>query len=1237
MSFQVYTDARGGGRSGRGRGRGGGRSGSNPTGTRSTPKPAATPASTGHLTFERASFFQCESNKKYCVGTGSPEETYFMTKCFETLNVASKMTDCPKHPGLMAAYANADAEFMDIEHIKYHNLRLIPNQKPDKIPIEFQGDFTTEEYVCYEDEDGNVYAINPDGYHYHCLKSNSWPYTFELVMRVEMENFNLNSKGEVTQRPIHYAIQLSCKSLPKNYSTWDGTELMRAYLHPVKPNSQVIQIQMGEIAQGVFCPWPALGNTPAHLFVGDRDLVDALFKQANWRLAPELHEPANDMPFIMQGGSTGSETLQNIDHKLCVWSKKGKDDEGTWTHLANFAVDAVLAIYEFADGSNNTPRVRIKVHRRIHYDNEDTLYITPEFSDMSDQSAGLIEAEIILAIHEIKDHRELGAEFAKVSALLLTEKLGPLTLKQWLNQLEWPEVTRVATNFGRQKNSDLFVMGNVCFQKGQVMPHEEAGITLLPAYFSTGINGLLPVRQDEFPRIMVVPQPWIRYGFFMRTFVEDMPNMFHNNYIPALAAVASAMMHMQYTKYTSGQALNKCCFASYLHSSAAGTGKSEICSFINGLVGQTYRGMWVGAMGTMPAVMARLKQQSCLSLALDEIVMRDQKNDKDYSVKLKHLVHSVYDQTVRGCMTSGGTSQGETKPLTSFIGTSNIIPNEDDDAFLQRLLLIKFEPLNAQDSDSSLSSSRNTSWQVAKEVASCLLPDFEAILHKGKLDAEAINDCCTFMNQACGHHFSRNANGWGMLLYHLLQLEALMQADKDDLDKIFEYVCRTAVRQDYFATKQSSPMSAFVLLLDEVRSSLAQNPLALEEKSIHWHNFRTSIKPVGFASLTTGAYYAVRLDSVINVIKTVKKVPIKKTEILRAVEDCAWASFGRGKFYNPMYNPFPISEERVDEATGISTRVPLPEESLEENTLEVFNCLFMKKANYDEIITAVASVNDDLKDYTTIAIKSAKPDWNGGQPYNFYHTVICDPVRGCPTGWFGYRGAAQCPLGRYSFVGGNGALHMRTAPPEGTEGFLDGLQEQHKQAGWPGIYECFHPLIIKAHFMESLQSGLPPLTSTLPPCFKYNPFKFRNDPGDTPMPNDPDTLRYLQGLGTPPSSPARSRTAMGSTPGSLRGGAGSSRFPLTDSPGNSPAGGPNDDDFSSKRKSAPPNAPKPSKRMKSRVVESDDEEGEELGEEDEEVVSYRLIEPFDDCSSLTPQCPFAGRGGDACFGRGVHR
>ena len=79
---------------------------------------------------------------------------------------------------------------------------------------------------------------------------------------------------------------------------------------------------------------------------------------------------------------------------------------------------------------------------------------------------------------------------------------------------------------------------------------------------------------------------------------------------------------------------------------------------------------------------------------------------------------------------------------------------------------------------------------MIRELLSALTPDFTTILHNGKLDRQAIQDCAAFLQAAIGRKRDRNANMWGILLYFMLILNMMFQCGKEEQKDVFEWYAK---------------------------------------------------------------------------------------------------------------------------------------------------------------------------------------------------------------------------------------------------------------------------------------------------------------------------------------------------------------------------------------------------------------------------------------------------------------
>jgi hypothetical protein len=461
---------------------------------------------------------------------------------------------------------------------------------------------------------------------------------------------------------------------------------------------------------------------------------------------------------------------------------------------------------------------------------------------------------------------------------------------------------------------------------------------------------------------------------------------------------------------------------------------------------------------------------------------------------------------------------------------------------LQRLLLILFAPLQREEGDND-DDDIYGQWTVCRQLMSALAADFENILHDGKLDSEALSDCCKFMQKATGVTLSRNANLWGNLLYYMIALEGISQAGRDKLDAIFEWICRQAPKQAYMATKHSSSLDSFILELDKCRR-LVENPLVAEEKSVFHHNFRTNIKPEGYAELGGVTYYAIRVDKVCQVIKNVTRVEIRPEEVQRAANETSFCVYARGCFYDAMKSGWPITHTHVDDATGVFSTIPLPEDKLTFGMCKQDRCLFIKQDAYHKIVSDCEQQGSTRPDFRGIEIRSANLDYNGGNPYNFYDRVI--NLDGS-LAWFGFRNLYGhafenfCGIGNMCNIGVGSEMQIHNM-----------FDDLNARGNWPSVQEQLNLTSILEYYNYTHHAD----PQSLPPALGLNPFGFRNEGGDEPMPQCPVRAQWERDYTTGPSAfdpqsppPARRHSqelrSGDDAPAANRMAPGSSRTPLS--------------------------------------------------------------------------------------------
>ncbi|KAL3922991.1 MAG: hypothetical protein SGPRY_004364, partial [Prymnesium sp.] len=202
---------------------------------------------------------------------------------------------------------------------------------------------------------------------------------------------------------------------------------------------------------------------------------------------------------------------------------------------------------------------------------------------------------------------------------------------------------------------------------------------------------------------------------------------------------------------------------------------------------------------------------------------------------------------------------------------ANTLCNEDDKAFQSLILMITFDSLKyPEEADPNLYSE----WVVCRELLSALTPDFASILWDGKRDREAIKDCAAFLQRAIGRKRDRNAN----IMYELSSHQSILE----------QFVLH-------------------ILKCKELRSS----PLGKEEETLYLHNLRenarvTPASAVYYNGLNSTKYWAVRVESVVGVIKKITGRAFSATEIYRLANESEWACKSVCRFYDTVVARAPL-------------------------------------------------------------------------------------------------------------------------------------------------------------------------------------------------------------------------------------------------------------------------------------------------------------------------------------------
>ena len=610
-------------------------------------------------------------------------------------------------------------------------------------------------------------------------------------------------------------------------------------------------------------------------------------------------------------------------------------------------------------------RLRVKVRR--HQRNDRTEFIAPgDHRDYAD--AGILVADVDIKRRNIKTLNDVRNQFLSVSeSLTTTDKMTPGMLNELLHSLDHPPATINIVNFGRQPDGSM-VFANTVLDGGKLGHVETLGID--NEYFSTRDLKLLPA---HFPRIVLCREPWVPAILWDSIVNVYLAEIFLNNRVQALCTLAWATLQLQASQIwvqRYGRTGNP---SLILYSPGKNTGKTTAMQLVHALTGQNERPIPLGANASTAYVNDSLTLYADVPQCYDELLSKGE-GDQNESKKWKDVVHSVYDQTPRSNL------RHNAKPVSGLCATTNWLPNKTDDKFHDRVLVVHFDPLDASDATSS------NLFPLLERCMSFMLPFLESIaLHAG-----GIADCQAFMNEVADTKFNRNANLWGLLLYMTILL--CFAGNKHEVDDVFEYITNTSMRAHREQEKNGSPIRQFMLHLHKVHSSANADPIGIMQRSVHWHNLRTTARRSNSPHDTMAdPLVAVRLDSVLLVIKNVLNVTLDADLIKQSAIDTGEAYLHKAKiFYDTRSHEWPIYTTLVDDATGLSTRIPLPEEQLTAASLSDYGkpALWFKAAHYEAVILDQYNNTDHL-DYKTVLITR-----EDGSEVNLYEEISFITWRG---------------------------------------------------------------------------------------------------------------------------------------------------------------------------------------------------------------------------------------------------
>ena len=889
-----------------------------------------------------------------------------------------------------------------------------------------------------------------------------------------------------------------------------------------------------------------LGLPVEYIAFACNGLRDSLFDQSQWPMreeeAPEEEEEGEDAArdeMMMGGGARGRYIFEVVDHQLCVHEERNRNREEGEVNVTvcNFWIPRAIETQQFIDDSHEKPLYKILARQRLAHgpDDGDVYYLSEEDTLRKPclKQYSYLDVEVTLNICDMKTPDNVYTTFAKAHSDLRCSSFTPEMLRCYMLTLDRCPTTGVITRWGKQVEG-TWVFANIAHKNGELLDLKDAGFGYSVSYFNN--NPVLPMNRANFPRLVIIPFPHVRYQIGVNMWHNLMPAIFINNELPAKATFAATVLGLHADRLWKGESgLFKGMPVTWLYSKHHGTGKTA-ASYL----GQAIAGRWseplMAGDASKPITAEKLSSMQNLTLFIDDYVPPKEKGVATSRV-LSQESRMFYEGAAR-CVS------GKIRQIRSgVVFSANSTVNDEDNAMQSRLLTIIFSELKctSADTDAQLMQEFN----IACELMSALQVDLAQIgLYEGKLDGEAIKDWESFLGAVLGRRRDRNVAEWAKLSYILSLLSMAFQDTDVELERMFDWILTQTTRSIFILNANPGLLDQFLIAIIECRETLQPDVLKSKPSDcLFWHNMRTNTRPAAY----NGHWMAFRLLEVCKVIQNLTGKVFKHTEIL---EECkgvdGWHS-GSSHFYDLVSKqmPWPISKEQEPEdgvmPSGLRLLAPLTEDELVAETLTSQRCLYIKKEFYTQKRQELEKSSMPEVDYKQVVIQSA----NARQAdYNFFEAV----TNKSDGGWFGWRSLMQgnfapfCGADNYLFVGSRHSP-VRTKPR---------VEALCIEAGYGSVAETFAPGRLREFFGYEMPTadGL----HALPPSYRLIPFVARNERDDVWL---SDPIPEEEGSQEPPTwgelleepSPKRAKNGGSSfTPPSC-----SSQTPLRECDGNSPA------------------------------------------------------------------------------------
>ena len=510
---------------------------------------------------------------------------------------------------------------------------------------------------------------------------------------------------------------------------------------------------------------------------------------------PVQREQSQDLQSSV--GSSRSESskyeFEQSDGFLYVLTKKDK------MQVANFYIEQILAIY--------TSTVSPPIYKVLCHCN----------------------GEEIVAMLEPSRYRystDVFAAFQSIDCSMFTIDVGPAMLAAYLLSIPHkPPKSKLVTYWGLQTDN-MVVLGNGAFDAttGDTMRVNETEWAVWDKIFTD--DKVHAYKLEDFPRIVRMPLH-CKYTVGYKLINEICPQMFLNNYWPAMTVLAWQIVAMYYPYMQKGEfgggAGNPVLYITGNH----GTGKSSASRMAAAMTG--HFGPLASGQTTM-AAMLRSATQSTLPIHYEDPKFSDDVNS--WTSRFGGIVRTFFDGSER--MVCGKT---DTPRGTFAVSTNEPMPCADDTALWSRVIYVQFHSLVGDPPAASLYSD----FTQACMLHSTLMPEYFTLARPTDgFDTCAINDFTAFLDEVTCTSRERNNSGWARVGYTMVLLTKLYQGSYEKMHELLEYVARSC---HYQATRMLSSPGLFDRFLTIVLETIARGQSVLydSDQCVYFHCYRTTI------------------------------------------------------------------------------------------------------------------------------------------------------------------------------------------------------------------------------------------------------------------------------------------------------------------------------------------------------------------------------------------------------------